>query len=79
MLGAFGGGLVLATILKRLGSEQEQKIGQTVQDVTERMSVLVREEIELAKAEVTVKAKKSAPPPRSARPAGSSSSSPCSS
>lgn len=36
----------------------EPKIGQTVQDITERMSVLVREEIELAKAEVEAKAKK---------------------
>lgn len=36
----------------------DPKIGQTVQDITERMSVLVREEIELAKAEVEAKVKK---------------------
>jgi uncharacterized membrane protein YqjE len=36
----------------------EPKIGQTVQEITERMSALVREEIELAKAEVEVKFKK---------------------
>jgi uncharacterized membrane protein YqjE len=36
----------------------EPKIGQTVQEITERMSVLVREEIELAKAEVQTKVKK---------------------
>lgn len=36
----------------------EPKIGQTVQEITERMSVLVREEIELAKAEVEAKVKK---------------------
>ncbi len=36
----------------------EPKIGQTVQEITERMSVLVREEIELAKVEVEVKVKK---------------------
>ncbi len=39
-------------------TEPDQKIGQTVQEITERMSVLVREEIELAKAEVEVKVKK---------------------
>jgi len=36
----------------------EPKIGQTVQEITERMSVLVREEIELAKAEVELKLKR---------------------
>jgi uncharacterized small protein (DUF1192 family) len=34
---------------------QQDKIGTTVTEVSERMSVLVREEIELAKAEMTVK------------------------
>ncbi|HUR83846.1 MAG TPA: phage holin family protein [Solirubrobacteraceae bacterium] len=33
-------------------------LGQTVQDISERMSALVREEIELAKAEVTEKVTK---------------------
>jgi hypothetical protein len=33
-------------------------LAETIQEVTERAQVLVREEIELAKAEVTVKAKK---------------------
>jgi uncharacterized small protein (DUF1192 family) len=36
---------------------QGENIVQAVTEVSERMSVLVREEIELAKAEVTVKAK----------------------
>jgi hypothetical protein len=35
-----------------------QQISAAVQEVTERAQVLVREEIELAKAEVTIKAKK---------------------
>ncbi|HUR86929.1 MAG TPA: phage holin family protein, partial [Solirubrobacteraceae bacterium] len=35
-----------------------QDLGQTVQDISERMSALVREEIELAKAEVTEKVTK---------------------
>jgi uncharacterized membrane protein YqjE len=35
-----------------------QDLGQTVQDISERMSKLVREEIELAKAEVTEKVTK---------------------
>jgi uncharacterized membrane protein YqjE len=39
-------------------SPEEPKIGQTVQEITERMSVLVREEIELAKAEIETKLKK---------------------
>jgi uncharacterized small protein (DUF1192 family) len=34
---------------------QQDKIGTTVTEVSERMSTLVREEIELAKAEMTVK------------------------
>jgi uncharacterized small protein (DUF1192 family) len=34
---------------------QQEKIGTTVNEVSERMSTLVREEIELAKAEMTVK------------------------
>jgi uncharacterized membrane protein YqjE len=33
----------------------QENLGQVVTEVTERMSVLVREEIELAKAEVTTK------------------------
>jgi hypothetical protein len=33
-------------------------VGQTVQDISERVSLLVREEIELAKAEVTAKVTK---------------------
>jgi uncharacterized membrane protein YqjE len=36
-------------------SRQDESLGQVVTDVTERVSVLVREEIELAKAEVTTK------------------------
>lgn len=41
------------------GSGQDgQAIGQIVSDVTEKVSFLVREEVELAKAEVTEKAKK---------------------
>jgi len=35
-----------------------QNVAQTVQDISERVSVLVREEIELAKAEVTEKVTK---------------------
>ena len=35
-----------------------QNVAQTVQDISERMSALVREEIELAKAEVTEKVTK---------------------
>jgi Na+/melibiose symporter-like transporter len=34
----------------------DSRIGEAVQDVSERVSVLVREEIELAKAELSVKA-----------------------
>ena len=34
------------------------ELGQAIQDVTERASLLVREEIELAKAEVTEKVTK---------------------
>ena len=34
------------------------ELGQAIQDVTDKMSLLVREEIELAKTEVTEKAKK---------------------
>ena len=37
--------------------DDDHKIGETVQEVTERMSLLFREEIELAKAEVEVKVK----------------------
>lgn len=36
-------------------NQQQEKIGTTVTEVSERMSTLVREEIELAKAEMTVK------------------------
>jgi protein-S-isoprenylcysteine O-methyltransferase Ste14 len=36
-------------------TRQDENLGQVVTDVTERVSVLVREEIELAKAEVTTK------------------------
>jgi uncharacterized membrane protein YqjE len=36
-------------------TRQDESLGQVVNDVTERVSVLVREEIELAKAEVTTK------------------------
>jgi uncharacterized membrane protein YqjE len=35
-----------------------QNVGQTVQDISERVALLVREEIELAKAEVTAKVTK---------------------
>ena len=35
-----------------------QNVAQTVQDISERVAVLVREEIELAKAEVTAKVTK---------------------
>jgi uncharacterized membrane protein YqjE len=35
-----------------------QNVAQTVQDISERVSILVREEIELAKAEVTEKVTK---------------------
>lgn len=35
-----------------------QNVGQTVQEISERVAVLVREEIELAKAEVTEKVTK---------------------
>ena len=38
-------------------TSDDHKFGETVQEISERMSVLVREEIELAKAEVEVKAK----------------------
>jgi uncharacterized membrane protein len=34
---------------------QQENLGQVVTDVTERVSLLVREEVELAKAEVTTK------------------------
>lgn len=37
-------------------SEQDRGVGELVLDVSERVSILVREEIELAKAEVTEKA-----------------------
>jgi uncharacterized membrane protein YqjE len=37
--------------------DQDHKLGDSVQDVADRMSLLVREEIELAKAEVEVKVK----------------------
>jgi MFS family permease len=36
-------------------TRQDENLGQVVTEVTERVSVLVREEIELAKAEVTAK------------------------
>ncbi|MDQ6817879.1 MAG: phage holin family protein [Actinomycetota bacterium] len=36
-------------------NDQSESLATTVSEVSERMSVLVREEIELAKAEVTVK------------------------
>ena len=39
----------------------DHKFGESVQEVTERISLLVREEIELAKAEVEVKVKSLAP------------------
>jgi hypothetical protein len=39
-------------------SDQPTKLAQTIQDVSDRASVLVREEIELAKAEVTQKLSK---------------------
>jgi hypothetical protein len=39
-------------------SDQQPKFAQAIQDVTDRASVLVREEIELAKAEVTEKVTK---------------------
>jgi hypothetical protein len=39
-------------------SDEQPKIAQAIQDVTDRASVLVREEIELAKAEVTEKVTK---------------------
>jgi hypothetical protein len=37
-------------------SEQDRGVGELVLDVSERVSILVREEIELAKAEITEKA-----------------------
>src|SRR5918998_6221319 len=36
----------------------DKSLGETVADVTQKLQLLVREEIELAKAEVTTKAKK---------------------
>jgi uncharacterized membrane protein YqjE len=39
-------------------NQQPSDLGQAIQEVTERASLLVREEIELAKAEVTEKATK---------------------
>ena len=38
--------------------DEDRSVGELVFDVSERVSTLVREEIELAKAEVTTKAKK---------------------
>jgi uncharacterized membrane protein YqjE len=38
-------------------NDPDHKFGESVQEVTERLSVLFREEIELAKAEMEVKAK----------------------
>jgi uncharacterized small protein (DUF1192 family) len=38
-------------------NDKQPELVSAVTDITERMSVLVREEIELAKAEITVKAK----------------------
>jgi uncharacterized membrane protein YqjE len=43
---------------RRPGAEMPQNIAAAIADVSERASVLVREEIELAKAEVTEKATK---------------------
>jgi H+/Cl- antiporter ClcA len=37
------------------GSEEDRTVGELVLDVSERVSILVREEIELAKTEVTEK------------------------
>jgi protein-S-isoprenylcysteine O-methyltransferase Ste14 len=39
-------------------SNADKKIGEIVNDVTSKASLLVKEEIELAKAEITTKAKK---------------------
>ena len=50
-------------------------VGPAVQEISFRAQQLVREEIELAKAEVTVKAMKLPRAPRSAPPAASSPSS----
>jgi protein-S-isoprenylcysteine O-methyltransferase Ste14 len=36
-------------------TQQDENLGQVVTEVTERVSILVRDEIELAKAEVTTK------------------------
>ena len=38
------------------GTEQDRSVGELVLDVSERTSILIREEIELAKTEVTEKA-----------------------
>ncbi len=42
------------------GANSDKSLGDLVSDVSEKASLLVREEIELAKAEVTAKAKKMA-------------------
>jgi hypothetical protein len=40
------------------GTETDQTVAQAIAEVSERVTLLVRDEIELAKAEVTVKAKR---------------------
>jgi uncharacterized membrane protein YqjE len=42
-------------LVRRAGPDDGPKLGEAVQDVSERVSLLVREEIELAKAEVSQK------------------------
>ena len=58
------------------GPGDERKLGELVFDVTEGVSGLVREEIQLAKAEVSEKAGKIAKERPSGSPPGSSPSSP---
>ena len=61
---AFAGGLALAGVLRWLGAMTppgangaDKTLGEIVNEVSEKASLLVREEIELAKSEVTEKAK----------------------
>ena len=50
-----------AAAARRAAAEDDRSVGELVIDVSERVSILVREEIELAKAEVTEKVHEAAP------------------
>ena len=85
LAGRPGGGAALAPPLRRgparvlmptAPPHDDKSVAELVFDVSERTSTLIREEVELAKAEVTEKSPSSCAAPRSAPPPGSSPSSP---